>query len=124
MMPFYIYKDEKTGEKVEIMMSMSEMLRRQRPDKTIVHDDGRVLIRDVVSEHRGTSHSSGTWPLLSDAAGVHPNQVNEAMEHASRNGVPTRFHPETGQAIFESRGHRKAFLRMRGMYDKSGGYGD
>lgn len=123
-MPFYIYRDEKTGEKIEIMMSMSEMLRRQRPDKTIVHDDGRILVRDVAAEHRGVSSNSSCWPLLSDAAGVHPSQVKEAMEQSSKMGVPTKFHPETGQAIFESRGHRKAFLRMKGMYDRSGGYGD
>ena len=123
-MPFYIYRDEKTGEKIEILMTMSEMLRRQRPDKTIVHEDGRVLTRDVVAEHRGGTSNPGAWPIYSDGAGVHPSQVVEAMEHAANNGVPTRFHPETGQAIFESRGHRKAFLRMRGMHDRSGGYGD
>lgn len=122
-MPFYVYKDESTGEKVELMMTIAEMMRRQRKDGTILHE-GRRLMRDVVSEHRGTSSCPGNWPLLSDAAGVHPSQCKDAWNQSVSMGVPTRFHPDTGQAIFESRSHRRAFLRAKGMYDRSGGYGD
>lgn len=122
-MPFYIYKDNETGESFELMMSMSEMLRRQRKDGSIIHD-GRKLFRDVVSEHRNVTSNTDTWPLLSDAAGVHPSQAEDAYKQSADIGVPTRFHPDTGQAIFESRSHRKAFLKAKGMYDRSGGYGD
>ena len=122
-MPFYTYKDKETGEKFELMMSISEMMRRQKKDGTIVHD-GRVLHRDIVSEHRGFSNTPGAWPMMSDGAGVHPSQVEAAYKESVGFGVPTSFHPETGQAIFESRSHRKAFLRAKGMYDRSGGYGD
>jgi len=122
-MPFYIYKNKETGEAFELMMSMSEMLRRQRKDGTIVHE-GKTLHRDVISEHRGISSNPGAWPLMSDAAGVHPSQAGDAYKQSVEIGVPTQFHSETGQAIFESRSHRKAFLKAKGMYDRSGGYGD
>lgn len=122
-MPFYHYIDRNTGEKFELMMTISEMMRRQKKDGTISHE-GRTLHRDITSEHRGFSNTPGAWPMLSDAAGVHPSQVGAAFKESVGFGIPTRFHPETGQAIFESRAHRKAFLKAKGMYDRSGGYGD
>lgn len=122
-MPFYVYRDESTGEKIELMMTVAEMSRRQRKDGTIVHE-GKTLLRDIAAEHGGFRNTPGAWPMKSDAAGVHPSQAGEAYEESARLGVPTRFDSETGQAIFESRSHRRAFLRAKGMYDRNGGFGD
>lgn len=122
-MAFYIYIDEKTGEHHEIMMTMSEMLRRQDSEGNIEHE-GKTLKRSVVAEHRGVPGCSTNWPMMSDSAGVHPSQCKKAWEESLGMKVPTQFHPETGQAIFESRSHRKAFLKAKGMYDRNGGYGD
>ena len=63
------------------------------------------------------------WPLISDAAGVHPSQVGEAVADARAKGVPTEF-TKDGGAVFRSRQHRKEFCKAYGMPDKSGGYGD
>jgi hypothetical protein len=122
-MPFYVYKDIETGEKIELMMGIKEMMRRQRKDGTIVHD-GRVYRRSVAAEHGSFRSAPGNWPMKSDAAGVHPSQVKAAWDESVGMGVPTNFDSDTGQAIFESRSHRKAFLKAKGMYDRSGGYGD
>lgn len=122
-MPFYNYIDRNTGEKFELLMTVAEMSAKQSKSGTIVHD-GKILHRDIASEHRGFSGTPSNWPMLSDSAGVHPSQVGAAFKESVGIGVPTRFHPETGQAIFESRAHRKAFLKAKGMYDRNGGYGD
>jgi hypothetical protein len=122
-MPFYVYSDRDTGEKYELMMTISEMMRRQKSDGTIRHD-GKTLHRNVAAEHRGMTSNPGNWPMKSDAAGVHPTQVGAAYTESVKLGVPTRFDPQTGQAIFESRSHRKDFLKAKGMFDRSGGYGD
>jgi hypothetical protein len=122
-MPFYVYVDRNTGEKFELMMTISEMMRRQKPDGTIKHD-GRTLHRSIAAEHHGVSSTPGNWPMRSDAAGVHPSQTGEAYSESVKLGVPTRFDPQTGQAIFESRSHRRDFLKAKGMFDRSGGYGD
>lgn len=122
-MPFYIYKDVETGERIELMMSISDMMRKRRADGSIKHE-GRILVRDIVAEHKGVSSNPGNWPMMSDAAGVHPSQAGDAYKDSVSRGVPTQFHPETGQAIFTSRSHRSAFLKSKGMYDRSGGYGD
>lgn len=122
-MPFYIYKDKKTGLSIELFMTISEMLRRQKKDGSIKHE-GRIYHRCVASEHRGVSSTPENWPMLSDAAGINPSECERAWNESVSMGVPTQYHPETGQAIFESRSHRKAWLKAKGMYDRNGSYGD
>lgn len=122
-MPFYVYRNQETGEQIELMMTIAEMHRRQRKDGTILHD-GKTWKRWISAEHGRRAANPGNWPMRSDAAGVHPSQAGAAYNESVGLGVPTRFDSETGQAIFESRGHRRAFLRAKGMYDRSGGYGD
>ncbi len=70
------------------------------------------------------AQAKGNWPIESDAAGVHPDQVNEAIAHAVNKGVPTEFNRQTGNPIFRSRKHRNDFLRAHGMRDCDAGYGD
>lgn len=122
-MPIYVYSNPDTGETVELTMTVAQMLRKRRKDGSIIHDGVR-LVRSIAGEHRGFQNTPGAWPMRSDAAGVHPSQASEASEEMARLGVPTRFDSDTGQAIFESRAHRRAFLRAKGMYDRNGGYGD
>lgn len=63
------------------------------------------------------------WPMCSDAAGVHPDQVAEAQAAATGLGVPTEFTPD-GRAVFRSPRHRKLYCEAVGLYDRNGGYGD
>ena len=67
--------------------------------------------------------ASGAWPQYSDAVGVHSCQRKEAYEQSVALGVPTQFDVQ-GRAVFESRGHRKKYLRKAGFYDRDAGYGD
>lgn len=76
----------------------------------------QLLTHSPTGDHKG-------WPLLSDAAGVHPSQVKEATESARASGVPTNF-TKDGRAIFRNRRHRKAYCESIGLFDMSGGYGD
>lgn len=66
-----------------------------------------------------------TWaePVLSDAMGVHPDQIHEAQQHSVSIGVPTQFN-KLGQAVFTSRQHRRDYCRHFGVHDLDGGYGD
>jgi hypothetical protein len=48
--------------------------------------------------------------------------VAEARAHAKRVGVPTEFTP-TGEPVFVSRAHQKAFVKAHGMHNYDGGYG-
>lgn len=63
------------------------------------------------------------WPILSDAMGVHPSQIQEAMAFDARHGVPTEYTPD-GRPILLDRWHRKRYAEAHGFYDRNGGYGD
>lgn len=62
-------------------------------------------------------------PKLSEALGVHPTQVQEAMDDARKRGVPTDF-TRDGRAVITSRAHQKALCRAYGFTNKDGCYGD
>jgi len=106
----YCFRDKKTGMATEKHWTVAELEKRTRQDGSFVDNDGVIW--------------DSNWPMKSDAAGVHPSQIKEASENAARKGVPTRFDSQTGQAIFESRGHRQKYLKAHGLRDRNAGYGD
>jgi len=120
-MPYYIYRDE-DGRQVELRMTVSEMESREQ-DGRIQHE-GKTLVRDMSAEHSPQTGGCASWPMRSDAAGVHPDQSGDAYRHSESIGVPTQFDQRTGQAIFTDRNHRKRYLAARGFVDRNGGYGD
>jgi hypothetical protein len=88
-------------------------------------DCGSDAERDIVAEQQTNSIYThpGNWPMKSDAAGVHPDQIPEAYAKSVKDGVPTQF-TKDGQAIFTSRGHRARYIKTIGMIDRDGGYSD
>jgi len=88
--------------------------------------DGRTAFRDIAAEHpaRGPRTAVGSkWPICSESAGVHPDQIPEAMAHCESMGVPTSY-TKDGRAILVSRSHRARHLKAVGLFDKDAGYGD
>lgn len=94
--------------------------------------NGKTVTRDeFLKNKRGIdfktgivrTQCAGTWPMYSDAMGVHPDQAKEAYSESIKMGVPTSFDNQ-GRAIFNSAGHRKAYCEAYGVYDRNGGYGD
>jgi hypothetical protein len=64
-----------------------------------------------------------TYPMKSDAVGVHPSQRMEAIAESRALGVPTDFTSD-GRAVLESAGHRKRYCEALSYFDKDGGYRD
>ena len=123
-MPTYIYEDPENNQVTSVFMTMSEMEKRSASDMSI-ELDGVHLKRRLDLEIAGASIGScATWPMKSDAAGVHPSQVGDFTRDSVEKGVPTEFDKSTGQAIFTSRQHRARYLKAYGMFDKNGGYSD
>ena len=61
----------------------------------------------------------GAWPVLSDAFGVHPSQVEAAEAACRAQGVPCEYTRDgTGRAIFTSQQHMRDVLRNNGMHHK------
>jgi len=89
----------------------------------IVLDDGSLARRDYVAEHGRFRDCAGNWPLCSDAAGVHPERIEEAIKVDRKLGVEAEYRVD-GRVVFRDREHRKKFCRAHKMRDRDGGYGD
>lgn len=73
---------------------------------------------------KGPAFTQATgWPKESSAAGVHPDQVQEAMVESAKRGVPTEYNKK-GRPIMRDRAHRRAYNKAHGFRDNDGGYGD
>lgn len=65
-------------------------------------------------ESRTVLGTTGKWPIVSRALGVHPSEVQIAREHAARSGVPTEFTSD-GRAIITSQKHQNRYAKTRGL---------
>lgn len=110
MMPVYVYAT-KDGETVERFYSLGKA-----PD--VVRIGGKPAVRNITATHQQDRHTSGArWPILSEAAGVHPAQVKEAAELDRQMGIPTNYTPD-GRVEFRNHGHQKAWLKAHKGYNK------
>jgi hypothetical protein len=120
-MPTYEFQTE-NGEIVELFMPFAEHDRRVKDGK-IKLDDGRIA-RTYFNPHSGISTMPSCYPMVSSAAGVHPGQVKEHMDHLRKMGCGQVNHTSDGDVIFESKGQRKKVCEALGLYDRNGGHSD
>lgn len=120
-MPMYEFKTD-DGEVVELFLPFAEFDRRVKGGR-ITLDDGREA-SSYFNPHSGISTVPANYPMVSSAAGVHPGQIKEHMEHLRQKGCGQVNHTKDGDIIFESKGQRKRVCEALGLYDRSGGYSD
>lgn len=115
------------------MNAKTRVVYRSYQSKPIYYVDGAeateakyraaTVDRFVVGEIPSCPHSAG-WPIHSDAAGVHPDDIPAAMAAARERGVPTDFDKE-GRPILTGPLHRREYCeKVRGFFDGSAGYHD
>ncbi len=68
-------------------------------------------------------HRPSCWPMLSSGMGVHPKDIKKAMASARQHGVAVEYNSD-GRAIIRSRQDRKNLMKISGIHDRNGGYGD
>lgn len=117
-MPEYHFTNRVTGEPLELFLGMKELRELRQEDGSIIRD-GVVFDRNKASEMGGGLSSNPKYPIQSDAAGVHPDQIPEMSEHMRKSGVNLNFTSD-GRAIFENAAHRRSALRALGMHDRDG----
>lgn len=117
-MPVYCYRTKRGTFRVERVYSMRAVPRTIRVR-------GRTLYRDIAAEHGGFRNTPGIWPMASDAAGVHPSQIAEAMAEDRRNGVPTDY-TRDGRPILRDPDHYKRYMEANGLFARNsyGGRGE
>lgn len=119
-MAAYEFKTE-DGEVVEVFMTYAEFDDRVK-DGRISLDDGRIA----------TTHFGGSciktypscYPMESDAAGVHPAQARDQVEHLRKMGCGFVEHSKNGNPIFQDKAQRKKVCEALGLYDRRAGFGD
>lgn len=117
-MPMYMYRCSKCNEITQRTFSV-----KARKASVQCHTCQDVAYRDYGAEHGSVPHHPGNWPLLSDAAGVNPDQIGQAREYAAKVGVPTEF-TRDGRAILTSAEHRKRYCEAHGLFDRNAGPSD
>lgn len=121
-MPTYIYSEEvDCGEVLELTMSSSEMMKRERGGK--IRHAGKTWYRRIDMEHGGFLGQPGAWPMKSQALGTTPADIGRMTTVMQAHGVPTDFAPD-GRAILRDRDHRRRVMRVFGCHDRDGGYSD
>lgn len=123
-MPVYHYRTkEPEPQLLMLRMTIDQMQRCTFYDDDnrlcVLLDDGREAMRDLGAEHGGFTKSEAKWPLYSEAAGVHPSQIDKAREQSVRLGVPTDFTAD-GRAVFTDPSHRRRYCRAVGVVDLAG----
>ena len=84
---------------------------------------GQDMRRDLQAEHGGHRASPGTYPMESDALGVHPDQIAEQQKFDAAHGVAADFTKE-GAVVFRDKKHRREYCRVQGVHDRNAGYSD
>lgn len=115
-MPMYCFKCEKCGSKQELWRTISD---RNTPVNCMSEGCGGGMERDFGSEFVASTDQEYLKPVLSDSAGVHPDQVAEETRAARKAGVDLQF-TKDGRAIFRSHNHRAKCLKYLGMHDRDG----
>lgn len=66
--------------------------------------------------------SAGGWPMESDAMGVNPDQIAEAVAADALNGISQEYNPKTGAAKYSDQRGYTRHCESQGMADRNGGY--
>jgi hypothetical protein len=104
-------------------------------EKTRYYYFGKEVAKEeydrLVEEHRPPQISGGVngtsfvgWrPFYSEAMAYHPRQIPKAREHLEKHGAGTEI-DNKGRPLIKSRQHRNQLMRLNGVHDNDGGYGD
>lgn len=106
-MPVYAFQCLSCGEKNELVRSVEA---RGEPSPCPVCT--LPMERDIRGEYVHSTDQGYQRPIYSEAAGVHPSQVQEAKRH-----FPDHEFTPDGRMVFRSHAQRKRQLRELGMRD-------
>ncbi len=79
---------------------------------------------DLASGCPPMGYSGGTWPMKSEGMAVHPEQIQEALDRNKKHGITGVTYDRNGTAIIGSPREKAKLMKLEGVVDKNGGYGD
>ena len=120
----YHLKNIKTGKIIQWTMEESEYYAMMDDECFIHHPDGAIYERYFPQQKEMGNKRAWASPLVSVAAGCHPDQVDEFNKKAKADGFSGVSFNHEGDALFDSRGQRSKYLKHINMCDRDGGYSD
>lgn len=121
-MPMYEFLEEESGEVIELALSLAEYDKRVK-DGRITLDDGKTAVYDW-RQHRLTKTLPANYPMVCTAAGVHPAQIQDHIEHLRQKGCGFVEHTKDGDVVFQDKAQRKRVCEALGLYDRNASYDD
>lgn len=82
------------------------------------------LCEMVIAGQPPASYGKGTWPMKSQAMACHPEQIQEMMTRNAQHGITGVSYDATGDAIISSPREKAKLMKLEGLRDRNGGYGD
>ncbi len=127
----YLYKVRDTGETVGVLMTIDELMERESSG-FLTLPDGREAKRAIIDEAEKDGlipksdhvRTRAKWPMVSYSSGVNPDQADELREFWREHDVRGCEVAPNGDVIYADRAARRSDHQARGLYDRSGGYGD
>lgn len=95
------------------------------PEVFARHGDSRM--DEMLAEGQPPALGGNTpacWPMKSEAMAVHPDQIPEALARNKRHGISGVSYDRLGRAVLADRRARRDLMRLEGVHDNQGGYGD
>lgn len=90
--------------------------------------DGCKLCEMFAEQRPPGGAAPSTWgtaaPIHSEAMAVHPDQIPAVMERNKKHGLGHIRYDRHGAPILTDRAMRRDLMRLEGLHDRSGGYGD
>jgi hypothetical protein len=115
-MPTYTFVCKTCGQNKEIVRPMKDSSLPVFCDK-----DNTEMFRNLNADF-GKQHFGDIWPMVSYAAGVHPDDVPAEQKFDREHGVPTEY--RDGDPVFTSPAHRKKYCEAHGLFDRNAGFRD
>lgn len=113
--------DSSTGKVVEI--TKPEVVAACEEIEAGTNPFKRELFAEDSLPGKRTRRQIARWPIVSQAAGIDPEDIPTEQNYLAQHGVKTEYTSE-GCPIFRDRAHRREHLRLAGLYDRDGGYSD
>jgi len=124
MKELYHLKNIETGEVSEHYLTDAEYYEMMDDDMIIHFSDGTRFERYFPKKKELGKKLPWARPLVSVAAGCHPDQAKEFTEKAREAGFTGVTFNKEGDAQFTTRGQRAGYLKHIGMCDRDAGYSD
>jgi hypothetical protein len=129
---WYLYRIRGTDQYVEVGMTILDRNEREQNGFLVLPDgtEAKRAVQEEILLERGCQktkrrrNATAKWPMESEAAGVHPSQVEEVRSFIKDRGLIGTTVKDNGNIVWDGKRARKEYCESAGLYDRNAGYSD